>query len=501
MAYWSCRGATDSFCIQVKNYVPIEFKKIDDYRWEVPKGSIEGMRVPGMIFANKNLISSIQKDNSAIQVANGATLPGIVKASMAMPDMHFGYGLPIGGVVATRLSDGIVSPGGTGYDINCGVRLMRSHLYEKDILKWLKPLVNNLFYKIPSGVGSRGKIHLNQKEGRNVLLKGASWAVENGYGTAEDLNYTEANGCMEGADPGKVSSRAFERGQKQLGTLGSGNHFLEIQVVEEIFDKEAAATMGLEVNQITLMVHSGSRGFGHQVCTDYLEIMNRVMPRYGIKLPDRQLACAPFKSKEGQDYLAAMKAAANYAWANRQCLMELAFQSFLETLQISPRELGMSLVYDVAHNIVKVEEHRVDGKKIKLAVHRKGATRAFPPGHEELPKVYKKIGQPVIIPGDMGRNSYVLVGTEKAMRESFGSTCHGAGRQLSRHAAKKKAKGRDIERELEDKGIIVRSTGRATLKEEMPEAYKDVTEVVNVVHQAGLSKKVAKLRPIGVIKG
>ncbi len=479
----------------------IEFKKIDEYIWEIPKGSIESMRVPGKIFANENLITSIQKDNSAIQVANGATLPGIVKASMAMPDMHFGYGLPIGGVVATRLSDGIVSPGGTGYDINCGVRLIRSNLYEKDILKWLKPLVNNLFYKIPSGVGSRGKIHLNQKDEKNVILKGAKWAVEHGHGIDEDLNYTEANGCLEGADPEKVSHRAFERGQKQLGTLGSGNHFLEIQVVEEIFDKEAATAMGLEVNQITLMIHSGSRGFGHQVCTDYLEIMDRVMPRYGIKLPDRQLACAPFNSKEGQDYQAAMKAAANFAWANRQCLMGLAFQSFLETLQISPRDLGMTLVYDVAHNIVKVEEHKVDGKKMKLAVHRKGATRAFPPGHEELPEVYKKIGQPVIIPGDMGRNSYVLVGTEKAMSESFGSTCHGAGRQLSRHAAKKRAKGRSIERELEDKGIIVRSTGKTTLKEEMPEAYKDVTEVVNVVHHAGISKKVVKLRPIGVIKG
>lgn len=479
----------------------IEFKKIDEYIWEIPIGSIDGMRVPGKIFADAKLMESIRKDNSAIQVANGATLPGIVKASMAMPDIHFGYGLPIGGVVATSLSDGVVSPGGTGYDINCGVRLVRSNLYEKDILKWLKPLVNNLFYKIPTGIGSKGNIRLSIKEEQNVILKGAQWAVEHGYGEAEDLDFTEAGGCMEGADPERVSHRAFERGQKQIGTLGSGNHFLEIQVVEEVFDKDAAAAMGLEENQITLMIHSGSRGFGHQVCTDYLEVMDKAMHRYGIKLPDRQLACAPINSKEGQDYLAAMKAAANFAWTNRQCLMGMAIQSFLETLNISPQDLGMSLVYDVAHNIIKIEDHIVDGKKMKLAVHRKGATRAFPPGHEELPEAYKKIGQPVIIPGDMGRNSYVLVGTEKAMSESFGSTCHGAGRRLSRHAAKKRAKGRAIERELEDKGIIVRSTGRATLKEEMPEAYKDVTEVVNVVHNAGISKKVAKLRPIGVIKG
>ena len=292
-----------------------------------------------------------------------------------------------------------------------------------------------------------------------------------------------------------------ERGQKQIGTLGSGNHFLEIQVVEEIFDREAAVAMGLEENQVTVMIHTGSRGFGHQICTDYLEVMNKAIHRYGIKLPDRQLACVPFYSKEGEDYLAAMKAAANFAWANRQCLMGMAVQIFLETLKINPKDLGISLVYDVAHNIIKVEEHTVEGKKMKLAVHRKGATRAFPPGHEELPEAYKKIGQPVIIPGDMGRNSYVLVGTEKAMEESFGSTCHGAGRCLSRHAAKKKAKGRAIERELEDKGIFVKATGRATLKEEMPEAYKDVTEVVNVVHHAGISKKVAKLKPIGVIKG
>lgn len=459
------------------------------------------MRVPGKIFADKRLIESIKKDNSAVQVANGATLPGIVKASMAMPDIHFGYGLPIGGVVATSLNEGVVSPGGTGYDINCGVRLMRSNLYKKDILKWLKPLVQNLFYKIPAGVGSKGNIRLSAHDEQQVAIKGAKWAVENGYGEEDDLNFTEAKGCLEGADWGKVSRRAFERGQKQIGTLGSGNHFLEIQVVEEIFDKEAAAAMGLEENQVTVMIHSGSRGFGHQVCTDYLEVMNKAMHRYGIKLPDRQLACAPYQSKEGKDYQAAMKAAANYAWTNRQCLMGLAVQTFLKTLQISPRDLGMSLVYDVAHNIIKVEEHRVDGKKMKLAVHRKGATRAFPPGHEELPEAYKKIGQPVIIPGDMGRNSYVLAGTEKAMEESFGSTCHGAGRNLSRHAAKKKARGRDIERELEDKGIIVRSAGRSTLKEEMPEAYKDVTEVVNVVHSAGISKKVAKLKPMGVIKG
>ncbi|MFV1950887.1 MAG: RtcB family protein [Nitrospinota bacterium] len=479
-----------------------DIKKIDDYRWEIPIGYKEGMRVPGIIYADERMIKAIIKENSIEQVANGATLPGIVKASLAMPDIHFGYGLPIGGVVATRLDDGIVSPGGTGYDINCGVRLLRSNLRVGEIREKIRSLIDALYANVPAGVGSRGKVNLSHDEEEEVFTKGAGWAIERGYGDAEDLEHTEANGCLEGADPDKVSKRAYERGRRQQGTLGSGNHFLEIQYVEKVFEKDAANAFGLEEGGITVMIHSGSRGFGHQVCTDYLEVMNRAVEKYDIKLPDRQLACAPINSPEGRDYLAAMKAAANYAWANRQCLMSWTIDVFQKVLSISPRELGMSLVYDVAHNIVKIEEHTaVDGKKIMVAVHRKGATRAYPANHPEIPEVYRSVGQPVIIPGDMGRSSYVLVGTEKAMDETFGSTCHGAGRIMSRHAAIKAAKGRSINRELEDKGIYARAGSRNSLKEEMPEAYKDISDVVNIVHNAGISRKVAKLKPLGVIKG
>ncbi|MBI3600471.1 MAG: RtcB family protein [Nitrospinae bacterium] len=479
----------------------VPLKKIDDYRWEIPVSYKEGMKVPGIIYTNETLLKAIQADQSIEQVANGAFLPGIVKASFAMPDMHFGYGLAIGGVVATDIKDGVVSPGGTGYDINCGVRLVRSNLYLKDIKDKAKELVNALYAEIPTGVGSKGRITLSPQEGRDLLVKGARWAVERGNGTKEDLEHTEAGGCLEGADPDKVSSRAFERGKRQEGTLGSGNHFLEIQYVDEIYDEKAANIMGIEKDSITVMIHSGSRGFGHQVCTDYLEVMETAVDKYNIKLPDRQLACAPINSPEGQDYLSAMRAAANYAWANRQFLMAWTREVFLKTLLISPKNLGMDLIYDVAHNIVKIEDHIVDGKKRRVAVHRKGATRAFPPGHPETPPAYKEIGQPVIIPGDMGRASYILVGTQRAMDETFGSTCHGAGRCLSRHAAIKATKGRAIHRELEDKGIYCRAAGRETLREEFPEAYKDVNEVVNVVHNAGISKKVARLKPLGVIKG
>lgn len=479
----------------------IPLKKIDDYRWEIPVSYKEGMRVPGLIYADDKLLKMIETDQSIEQVANGAFLPGIVKASIAMPDMHFGYGLAIGGVVATDIKEGVVSPGGTGYDINCGVRLVRSNLYLKDVKSKIKELVNALYAEIPSGVGSKGRITLSPQEGREILVKGAKWAVERGYGTKEDLEHTEEHGCIEGADPDKVSSRAYERGKRQEGTLGSGNHFLEIQYVDEIYDEKAADIMGLEKDTITVMIHSGSRGFGHQVCTDYLEVMETAVDKYGIKLPDRQLACAPINSSEGQDYLSAMRAAANYAWANRQFLMVWTREVFIKTFLMSPKNLGMNLIYDVAHNIVKIEDHIVDGKERRVAVHRKGATRAFPEGHKEVPDAYKEIGQPVIIPGDMGRASYILVGTQRAMDETFGSTCHGAGRCLSRHAAIKATKGRAIHRELEDKGIYCRAAGRETLREEFPEAYKDVTEVVNVVHNAGISKKVAKLKPLGVIKG
>jgi len=482
----------------------IPIKKLSEYKWEIPKGAVPGMRVPGIIYADDRLMKDIAKDRSARQVANGATLPGIVGASMAMPDMHFGYGLPIGGVVATDIDqDGIISPGGTGYDINCGVRMAVTRLTRKDLDQRdrLQKLVDTLFTRIPTGVGSKGPIKLTRKEQEKVLTRGARWAVEKGLGTPEDLVYTESEGCMEGADPSAVTDRALTRGTPQQGTLGSGNHFIEVQYVDEIFDPAAADAFGISKGQIAVMVHSGSRGFGHQVCTDSLEVMTRAVRKYGIVLPDQQLACAPFNSPEGLDYWKAMKCAANYAWANRQCLMHWVREALEDFLQIGPSDLGFSLVYDIAHNIVKLEKHEVDGKTRTLAVHRKGATRAFPPGHREIPERYRPFGQPVIIPGDMGTSSYLLRGTEEGMKETFGSSCHGAGRVLSRSAAIKKAKGRAIRRELEDQGIFARSAGRTSLMEEMPEAYKDVSAVVEVVHQAGIARKVARMRPLCVIKG
>jgi tRNA-splicing ligase RtcB len=475
--------------------------RLDEYRWEVPIGYRPGMRVPGIIYANDALMEHIKKDQSIEQVANAATLPGIVKASLAMPDMHFGYGLPIGGVVATRMQDGVITPGGVGFDINCGVRVLRTNLNRIDIRDKVRALVEGLYAKIPTGVGAKGALRLSPEEFDRMLVKGAKWAVEKGYGSPEDLDHIEARGTIEGADPDKISEKAYERGKGQLGTLGSGNHFGEIQYVERIFDKEAAEALGLWEGQVMLMIHTGSRGFGHQVCTDYLKVMEESVRKYGFDLPDRQLACAPIDSREGQDYLAAMRAAANFGFVNRQMIMHWARETFMHVLGTSPRELGMTLIYDVAHNIVKFEEHVVDGRKMTLAVHRKGATRAFPPGHPETPEVYKKVGQPVLIPGDMGTHSYILAGTEKGMAETFGSTCHGAGRVMSRAAAVKACKGRSIERELEDIGIIARYTGRDALKEEVPEAYKDIDQVVDVVHNAGIAKRVAKLRPVGVIKG
>ena len=477
-----------------------KLKRLDDTRLEVPVSYKDGMRVPGIIYVDRTLEKDLE--TSAIeQVANVATLPGIVGASLAMPDIHNGYGFPIGGVAAFDLQDGIISPGGVGYDINCGVRLLRSNLMKQDLLPRIKDLVDILYREIPSGVGSKGKIRLSLDDEKQVLIKGARWAVESGYGEASDLERIESHGCIEGADPSLISSKAYERGQAQQGTLGSGNHFLEIQYIDKIYDQQAADGFGLFEGQVTIMIHTGSRGFGHQVCTDFLEVMERAAKKYRIELYDKELACAPVSSPEAQDYLGAMRAAANYAWANRQCIMHWIREAVMKTLGASPRELGMQLVYDVAHNIAKIEEHRVNGKKKKLMVHRKGATRAFPPGHPELPDAYKHLGQPVLIPGDMGRASYVLLGTEKAMQETFGSTCHGAGRVMSRHQAIRRAKGRAIWREMEDKDIIVRSAGRETLAEEMSEAYKNIANVVDVVHKAGISTKVARLRPMGVVKG
>ena len=480
--------------------IPIE--RVDEYRWRIPPDAKPGMRVPAIIFADEKLMAQIRHDLSLEQAANSTTLPGIVKAAYAMPDIHQGYGLPIGAVVATDPETGVVTPGGVGYDINCGVRLLRTELTRTEVLPRLKELVNGLFATIPAGVGTQGKVRLTRENARKPLEQGARWAVEQGMGEPEDLITAEASGCIAGADPDAVSPKAYERGRAQLGTLGSGNHFLEVQIVEKIYDEQAANVLGLFPGQVTVMIHSGSRGFGHQVCTDYLATMERALKKYAIQLPDRQLACTPLRSEEATAYLGAMRAAANYAWTNRQCLTHWTREVFQQVFHKSPRDLGMWVVYDVAHNIAKLEEHEVDGKKMPLLVHRKGATRAFPPGHPELPERYRSIGQPVLVPGDMGRASFVLVGTHGAMRETFGSTCHGAGRVMSRAAAIRAAKGRAIERELEDThGVYVRATGRDSLKEEMPEAYKNVQDVVTVCHNAGISKMVAKLKPIGCIKG
>jgi len=478
---------------------PLE--KIDDYRWRIPKSYMQGMRVPGMIYADRNLLESIKNDKAPIQVANAACLPGIVKNSLAMPDIHWGYGLPIGGVVATDIeSGGVITPGGVGYDINCGVRLVKTNLTEKEIKPRIKDLIYALYNNIPAGVGSEGKIRVSASEEKKILTNGAKWAVDKGFGTKEDLEYTEEKGRMEGADPSNVSERAYQRGKRQSGTLGSGNHFVEVQSVDEIYDEKTAKTFNIEKGQVTIMIHSGSRGFGYQVCDEYAKGMSSAQSKYGISVPDRQLACAPVKSPEGKSYIGAMKCAANYAWNNRQCLMHLVRGVFEKFFNRSFNDLGMDLIYDVAHNIAKFEKYNIDGKEKLLCVHRKGATRAFGPGHPDLPSEYKDIGQPVIIPGDMGRHSFLLVGTKKA-EETFYSTCHGAGRLLSRKAAVSACRGRSISQELAEKGIVVMASGRGTLAEEAPEAYKNVVDVVHVVHEAGISKRVARMQPLGVIKG
>jgi tRNA-splicing ligase RtcB len=476
--------------------------EIDDYRWKIPETYKTGMRVPGLIYASKEMLESIRDEQSLEQVANVAFLPGIVGYSLAMPDIHWGYGFPIGGVAAMDIKDGVVSPGGVGYDINCGVRLLRTNLSEAEVRPKINQLINKLFLDVPSGLGSEGKIKVNQKEMNQLMVEGAGWAVKRGLGFEEDLDVTEEGGCLAGANPDKISDKATKRGMPQAGTLGSGNHFLEIQVVKEIFDPHIASIMGItEIGQILVLIHTGSRGFGHQVCTDYLRVMEGAVSKYGIKLPDRQLACAPIESPEGQDYLAAMACAANYAWANRQCIAHWVRESLSKNFGKSPEELGVKQIYDVAHNIAKIEEHTIDGRKLKVCVHRKGATRAFPAGHKDIPRRYKEIGQPVLVPGDMGRCSFIAVGTQKAMDETFGSTCHGAGRALSRGAARRSMKGIDIVRELESKGITVRAGSLPSLAEEASQAYKDIAEVIDVVHQAGISRKVAMAIPMGVIKG
>ncbi len=476
-----------------------QLQKLDNYRWLVPRGTKSGMLTDALIYADERLLQDVMKDLSLEQAINVAMLPGIVGRSLAMPDIHQGYGFPIGGVAATAPeAAGVISPGGVGFDINCGVRLLGSSLSLEDVRPKIRELVNQLFRDVPSGVGQKGNIRLSYQDLDRVLEQGAAWMVEHGYGWPEDLIHCEESGTIKGGDPSAVSDRAKNRGLPQIGTLGSGNHFLEVQYVERTFEPEIAQFMGLYENQIVVLIHSGSRGLGHQVCTDYLRDMGEAMRRYGIDLPERQLACVPVHSPEGQAYLAGMRAAANFAWANRQGITHFTRQAFK---RIFGAKEELRAIYDVCHNIAKLERHTVGGEERELMVHRKGATRAFPKAHPEVPDVYQSSGQPVLIPGSMGTASYVLVGAEGAMQETFGTTCHGAGRVMSRTAARKSAYAHNAKQRLEDQGIIVRAETRDGISEEIPEAYKDVDAVINVVHNAGLSKRVARLKPIGVIKG
>ncbi len=478
---------------------PHQLEKLDDYRWLIPRSTKPGMLTDALVYTDETLLKDLLKDLSIEQAINVAMLPGIVGRSLAMPDIHQGYGFPIGGVAATDPNEGgVISPGGVGFDINCGVRLLASTLTLEEVRPKIRDLVNHLFRDIPSGAGHGGSIRLSYGDLDRVLTEGAAWMVERGYGYAEDLSHCEEAGAIDGADPAAVGDRPKKRGLPQLGTLGSGNHFLEVQYVERVFEPEIAQRLGLYQSEVVVLIHSGSRGFGHQVCTDYLRDMDSAMRRHKIDLPDRQLACVPLRSEEGQAYLAAMRAAANFAWANRQGMTHFTRQAFK---RIFGEKEDLRVVYDVCHNIAKLERHRVNGKEREVLVHRKGATRAFPVGRAEIPEAYKDIGQPVLIPGSMGTSSYVLVGAEGSLRETFGTTCHGAGRVMSRTAAKKSSYAQDAKRRLEERGIVVRSESRDGITEEIPEAYKDVDAVINVVHNAGLSKRVARLKPLGVIKG
>jgi len=475
---------------------PLE--RIDEYRYRIPRDQNLGMRADVIIYASAALMEQIRKDQSLSQAMNVATLPGIAGPSLAMPDIHQGYGFPIGGVAAMDEDYGVVSPGGVGFDINCGVRLARTTLSESEVRPRLKALIDQVFRDVPCGTGVEGRVRIKRGELDDLLRSGARWMVENGYGEPRDLEFAEAGGALDTALPGKVSDRAKERGLPQLGTLGSGNHFVEVQYVDEIHDEAAAQAMGLRRGQVVVLVHSGSRGLGHQVCTDYVALMNKVMAGYKITLPDRQLACAPASSSEGQSYMGAMASAANFAWANRQGILHFLRGAFR---RVFGDGVGLHLVYDVCHNIAKRESYRVDGQKRKVLVHRKGATRAFPPGHREMPEAYRNVGQPVFIPGSMGTASWVLAGRQRAMDETFGSVCHGAGRLLSRTAVRKGKDARQEQRKLEERGILVRAESKDGILEELPEAYKNVDEVIEVVHNAGLAAKVARLLPMGVIKG
>lgn len=468
-----------------------QLKKINDYLWEIPKSYRSDMRVPARIYASEKMLEDILEDESLIQAVNVAALAGIQKYSLAMPDIHEGYGFPIGGVAAIAIKTGVISPGGIGFDINCGVRLLKSEKTFSEVKDKLGELASEIYRQVPSGVGKGGRLKLKDKELDEVLKKGARKLVELGYGTGEDLEFLESQGELELGEPSLVSERAKHRGRDQLGTMGAGNHFVEVQRVDEILNKEIAETFGLFKNQITILIHTGSRGLGHQIAADYIKVMLKAMEKYDIKVPDRQLASAPFISLEGQNYFKAMACGANFAWANRQLISWEVREAWKKVL--GPPAGGLEVMYDVAHNIAKLES--------SLLVHRKGATRAFPPNHLEIPEKYRPVGQPVIIPGSMGTASYVLAGGQGAMEQTFGSTCHGAGRRMSRTKAKREVRGSELKQELEKKGIVIRTDSISGLAEEAPSAYKDVEEVVEVVHNAGLAKKVARLKPLAVIKG
>jgi tRNA-splicing ligase RtcB len=469
--------------------------------YKIEKDEALGMKVPIIIYADDQLLEKMMNDRTIKQAVNVSTIPGILKNVVVLPDGHEGYGFPVGGVAAMDAEEGMISPGGVGYDINCGVRLLRTNLKEQDVRPKLKELVNDLFNSIPSGVGSKGAIRLSSSQLDEVLVKGVPWAIDNGYGTKEDAEVCEENGHMDKADPNKVSDRARKRGAPQLGSLGSGNHFLEIQKVAEIHDEEAAKRMGIEQGQVTILTHCGSRGFGHQICSDYLRISEQALKKYNISLPDRELACVPNSSEEGESYRKAMFAALNFAWSNRQMITHWTRKSFERVLKQSEADLEMNLVYDVSHNIAKVEKHTIDGKQKSVVVHRKGATRAFPANKEEVPKKYRDLGQPVFIPGSMGTGSWILLGQPNSMNLTFGSTAHGAGRTMSRTKARQNYTESQVRKFLSDKGIEVKALTRDGIVEETPQAYKDVDSIVNVSHELGIATKVAKLVPIGVIKG
>lgn len=477
-----------------------DIKKIGPYLYEIPATVRGDMRVPARIYADEEILEDSLGDRSLEQLVNTATLPGTVRYTLAMPDIHQGYGFPIGGVAATRMPDGVISPGGIGYDINCGVRVLASNLTKDEIMPYIRNLVESMYRYVPSGLGVGG-LKLSVAELDQVVTRGGEWVVAKGYGTKEDLERTEEFGHIAGADPSQVSTEAKNRGRQQLGSLGSGNHFLEIDEIEEIYWPEAAEAFGLNQGHIAVQIHCGSRGYGHQVCTDYVRSMQGSLKKYGIELPDRELVCVPFNSPEGQSYFAAMACAANFAFVNRLCIAHGVRRAFEEVLSGKIPGWELHSVYDIAHNIAKLEEHDVDGKKVKVCVHRKGATRAFGPGFEGLPKEYQPLGQPVLVPGSMGTHSFILAGTEGSMKMTFGSTCHGAGRTMSRAEAKRKIHGQELHQQLEAQGIAIKAGSWAGLAEEAPFAYKDVERVADIVHAAGIARKVAKLRPIGVMKG